>query len=877
MPRMPASVRRFCKDVMPLLHKRTKGSTILQDVEAIVETDRWNSFDRFRETTRTLVDRYREAGVEAEVHTMPTGGRIGSGRWIIQEAADVVSATVDVLRPTRRRILDFSDNPWHVVQWSAATPRGGVTGELVTIDSKEALEGVKTGGLAGKILLTKLDIRGLLAEFGDKGVAAVITDHPVDRLPDATPWTKFGWGGKPIGNAARHTVGLVLSEREGARLRRTQARSGPVSLRVKVDIRKYAGSHDQVSGLVRGADDPQDEVWVLAHSSEPGAIDNASGVALCLEIARVLEGLIAEGRLARPRRTIRLMNAYECYGFFKYLEDTRRMQTPLAGVVIDTIGSRPEVCDGRLEWHATIPMSAGFVNQLGAWLIGASLKLGNPGYRLCREPFMPTSDTLIGDPKYGFPCPWITTHHRQTGRGFDAYHTSADTVGLLSSKGLASCATSMAGYLYYLANAGSREAVELARAETAQTVSALSGLRRGVSPSRVRYALDQHEENLTKLQRWLWEGRREDILKALDGCRDQARAAADRLVGARRSVGRKAGPGADVIPRRTAVLSPSTENVPVDISRRIRKGGFSSWALFWADGNRTLPEIADALSVETGKDVDPGDLLTHFEAHADLGYVSLHRRGEACTRSRLVDDLKALGLSSGMDVMVHSSLSSIGHVLGGAQTVVDAILLAVGRRGTVVMPSFNHTWAAVYNRMATPTINGEIPDCFWRRRDAVRSDHPSHAVAAIGPKAGAICEGHVAAGLWTQDGPIGRLIKGGGYILSIGVDHTSSTAYHVGEMSVPCGCLDPFGSRDRVVAADGSVQVVPGLGWRSEMCPVPLSKLQDALNRKRTVSRGKVGSADALLVPAREVWATRRRHLKPVCSKCRIRPEERKR
>src|SRR5205085_7389548 len=203
---------------------------------------------------------------------------------------------------------------------------------------------------------------------------------------------------------------------------------------------------------------------------EPGAHDNASGVALCVEVARVLEGLITAGRLPRPKRTIRLLNAYECYGFFQYLEEVRRLQPPLAGVVVDTIGAKPEVCNGRLEWHATVPTSAGFVDRLGATILQATLKLGDPLYQLSLEPFVSTSDTLVGDPKYGFPCPWLTTHHQSPNRGFDAYHSSADTLELLSPEGLALCTTAMAGYLYYLADAGTRDALGLMQAETRWTL-----------------------------------------------------------------------------------------------------------------------------------------------------------------------------------------------------------------------------------------------------------------------------------------------------------------------------------------------------------------------------------------------------------------------
>lgn len=870
MTARPGSVVNFCKTVLPLLHGKSDGRRILQDVSEVVATDRWNSFDRFADTTAFLVRRYEESGAKAEVHTMRTGGAIGSGRWIIHKAADVRSATMDVIRPVKTRVLDYRENPWHVIQWSDATPPGGMENELVVVDSKEALTRIPAGGLAGKLVLTRMDPRGMLRSFSEAGAAGVVADHPVPNLPDATAWTKFGWGGVPIQDAAVQMVGLVLSENQGKRLRRLLRRHGSLTVRTDVDIRHYQGTHDQVSGVVHGDADPQDEVWALAHSAEPGAIDNASGVALCLEIARVLEELIAAGELARPRRTIRLLNAYECHGFFKYLEDTQRLQTPLAGVVIDSVGSKPSVCGGRIEWHASIPMSAGFVDRLGETILTETLRLRNPGYRLSMEPFQPTSDTLIGDPKYGFPCPWLTTHHHKPGRGFDAYHSSADTPALLSTRGLAACATAMAGYLYWLADAGTEDIVDVAAAETARTIDRL-GVE-GQSVAQVEYEREQHRVNLEKLHRWLWGGCRRDVLERFAGYEREVReSAADAERGKRRPRRRRV-EGADRIPRRTRVLSPIGENTPPEIAGRISKTGLSPWTLFWADGNRTIQEISQAVACETGNEVKAASVVAYFEAHAELGYVELIEKTERVTRASLAADLRSLGLARGMDVMVHSSLSSIGHVAGGADTVIQALLDVIGKRGTLMMPSFNHRAAQVYNPMTTPTTNGAIPDAFWRRPDAVRSDHSTHAVAAVGPRAEAFCKDHGEKGLWTPNSPIGQLVHGNGHVLLLGVDHNATTAYHVAELSVPCGCIDPFGNFYSVVAPDGGVRKVRGLAFRSALCPVPPGKLNRALDRRGKQRRGKVGRADSFFVPAIEVWKARRDHLRRVCPTCDIKP-----
>ena len=874
----PKSLQRLCRQTLPLMLQQASGQKIMAAVRDVVQTDRWNSFDRFGETTATLTNRYEAAGVRVEVESIQTGGRLGSGRWIIREAADVAGATVDVVHPLAERVLDWQENPWHVIQWSAATPACGLRLRLVILDQVEDIQRQPTDGLAGAIVLTKLDPRPYLGLLAAKGAAAVITDRPVPNLPSAVAWTKFGWGAIPLEHAAARLVGFAISEQQGARLRRLAQQHGPLTLHVRADIRKYVGSHDVVCGVIEGADDPQDEVWAIAHSAEPGAIDNASGVAVTLEIARVIEGLIAAGKLARPKRTIRLLNAYECYGFFAYLERVRRLQTPLAGACIDTVGSQPAICNGRLEWHATIPMSAGFVDRVGAAILRAGVRQHKPGYRVHLARFMSTADTLIGDPQYGFPCPWITTHHRQSGRGFDAYHSSADVEALLSPRGLETCAASMAAYLYYLADMGSREVEELVRTETQHFLSVLKKKKR--PRAEAEYVREAHSRSVRRLTRWLWGGSRRAILAAMDASEQQVSAAAAEAAQPGKRARRTA--QARLVPRRTAVLSPTAENAPTAINARIAATQLAPWALFWADGRRNVGEIAECIACEeadyragprTDGPVAVDRVHEYFAAHAELGYAELIDPANMIGRKELMRDLRRLGVTPGMDLMVHSSLAAIGFVEGGAETVVDALLQAVGKRGTLLAPSFNHRAATVFNPLTTPTTNGAIPDALWRRPEAVRSMHPTHAVAAIGPRASDYCHRHLEAGIWAPDSPIGHLVHGGGYILALGTTHDTSTAYHVAELSVPCGCIESFALKDRIVQEDGTASEVLGLAFRNGPCPVPTHKLDSTLDRRKLQRRGKVGQAECELVKALDLWQVRREHLRPVCPTCTVKPQ----
>ena len=52
-------------------------------------------------------------------------------------------------------------------------------------------------------------------------------------------------------------------------------------------------------------------------------------------------------------------------------------------------------------------------------------------------------------------------------------------------------------------------------------------------------------------------------------------------------------------------------------------------------------------------------------------------------KARLIDELEQFGLRPTCRVMVHASLSSLGVVEGGAETVVAALRSAAGAEGAV--------------------------------------------------------------------------------------------------------------------------------------------------------------------------------------------------
>ena len=151
------------------------------------------------------------------------------------------------------------------------------------------------------------------------------------------------------------------------------------------------------------------------------------------------------------------------------------------------------------------------------------------------------------------------------------------------------------------------------------------------------------------------------------------------------------------------------------------------------------------------------------------------------TGADIAGSLRAMGLEAGDRVMVHSSLSSMGHVEGGADTVVQAFLDVLGPQGTLMVPTFTHSSCEYFDPLESPSLNGAVTEAARRFPGAVRSLHPTHAVTAIGPDAESLVADDLNRGALGKGCALDRLIKKGGNIFLLGVSQSSNSAIHIGE------------------------------------------------------------------------------------------------
>lgn len=152
------------------------------------------------------------------------------------------------------------------------------------------------------------------------------------------------------------------------------------------------------------------------------------------------------------------------------------------------------------------------------------------------------------------------------------------------------------------------------------------------------------------------------------------------------------------------------------------------------------------------------------------------------TKEELKQQLAQLGLKSTDTVMIHTAMKAIGQVQGGADGLIDAFCEYLSD-GLFLVPT--HTWDAVtpenpfYDvRTSVPNI-GVVPRVAARRKDGVRSLHPTHSVWAHGADAEAYVRNEENAGSPAATGFCwDKLADRHAKILLIGVKNDKNTFIH---------------------------------------------------------------------------------------------------
>jgi aminoglycoside 3-N-acetyltransferase len=217
-------------------------------------------------------------------------------------------------------------------------------------------------------------------------------------------------------------------------------------------------------------------------------------------------------------------------------------------------------------------------------------------------------------------------------------------------------------------------------------------------------------------------------------------------------------------------------------------------------------------------------------------------------RDEMAEQLLALGVEPGGVLVVHTAFSKVAPIEGGPAGLIEALRIAVGPAGTLVMPSMSDDDEHPFDLKETPCMGmGVVADTFWRIRGVFRSDSP-HAFAAIGPRAAEIAAVHPADVPHGLDSPIGRVYQLDGQILLLGVGHDADTTIHLAENMAGVRYR-----RSKYLTILRAGQLKRYNYSEIDHCCQNFNLMDPWLEAERRQRRGMVGHAEARLARSRDV------------------------
>lgn len=247
-----------------------------------------------------------------------------------------ISGSLYEISPSFDKIADYEDLPLLLVSGSKPAD---VEAPLIWVGdgSEKSIDGID---LSGKIAFTSASPGRVHNSLVSKGVLGIVSFYSPRPLSDPL---MIPTGGLRQRGDQELTFAFNLPPREGHIIRDRLKRGEKIVVRARVESKTEELDIQVPTCVIQGSDPDADEVIVSAHIYEgyvkQGANDNISGSASILEVARVIQKMIDEGQLERPKRTIRFIWVPEFSGTIPWvMEHQDIMKKTLCNINLDMVG-----------------------------------------------------------------------------------------------------------------------------------------------------------------------------------------------------------------------------------------------------------------------------------------------------------------------------------------------------------------------------------------------------------------------------------------------------------------------------------------------------------------------------------------------------------
>ncbi len=579
------------------------GEAAKRTVEGFSRHHRMRGSRGFRSAAEQVVAELKRYGyADAHLESLPADGKIFYGTQRSRPAWNAELAElweVDAGGVRVNRIASWEAAPIVLAQDSVGAD---VTAELIDIGSGATDADYASKELKGKIVLTSAQPGAVATKAIARGAVGIVSYAQNQR----TAWygeneNLIRWGHLET-FAPEKTFGFMVSLKTARGLQQRLERGEAVRLHAKVVAGQEPASYDIATATIPGTEPGEIVFSCHLDHPRPGANDNASGCATILEVARTLRKLVAEKRIAPPRRTIRFVWPPEIEGTIALLNARPELAKSIrAAIHLDMVGGGAET---KAIFHVTrgpasqpsfvydIADTVGaFVNQQTAqYAMTGSAKYPLVASEGTRDPLRAelvpltqgSDHQVYSDSSFGIPAIYLNDWP-------DRYiHTNLDVPANIDSTKLARAAFIAAASGYILATL------------TAEDAPALREMMEPFALERRARAMRRKDANTLKFADWYESEMSGSIDRFFRGVLTTA---------PRRVKGPMSAFGYDY-------FDDHHKGAPVRLG-----GEYRYEALNLADGKRTVTEIRDALEAIYGEPVPLEHVNEYLDALSRIGVI----------------------------------------------------------------------------------------------------------------------------------------------------------------------------------------------------------------------------------------------------------------
>ncbi|MCX7705759.1 MAG: AAC(3) family N-acetyltransferase [bacterium] len=793
---------------------------------------------------------------KVELIKLNADGRTVYGDFIMPQAWNFEFAKLEIVEPDAlkgRVIADTSIHPFHIANRSCRIKEN----IFEVVDIKDISERSNLIGcfvFCGNI--HPRECRNDIEKTGAIGIISSFSKAP--DIKDGIFWVN-GWvknSGWYHTKQDRKMACFSITPEDGKYLQ-SLLDKGPVKIRTVVKSNTYDGHIYSITGLIPGK--TEKEMCILAHLYEPMLTDNATGVAGIIELCRVFNNLVKKNEFI-PEFGIRFLFSMERYGMMEFFEKKHNV---VYGFNVDSIAD-DIVKTGSL--HYTFYGSPFNVPFFGDWIFE---KILNDFFNYPWKKKLPAyeDDTFISDSAISIPTGYFISHPGKL------HHNSylAETVNWQQGKQailaigtyiMALTSPLKSNYSVFIEYAAKKEFFSYLKHLSSNIAKSIEEFTSKQMKERIEYFADYLKKKYLsakpfgiECQKTLLKEIDEITRKFLKKVNSGFPILAENISFPSREE-RKA--QNIVITRRKPVFIFSLAGIPH--KKRIHPPEGFHHIINRVDGKKDLCQIFKEVDFEreiynlnTLDEQEKKTLRKYIEYLADYDYLEFKYK-TIVSKHDIKKALEKLGIKKDDKIVVHASLSSIGFVRGGSKAVCEALMELVGKNGILMMPSFNHGTIfeknpdSCFSPLETETINGSIPQTFWKMKNVYRSLNPTHSFAVWGKDAKEFVRDHHKVLTMGKGSPLELLERNGGKIVLIDT-LDANTFHHVVETTNNVPCLGKRTEQYPVKLPSGRIVQVRTWSWRNGVCEITDRVVYlKYMIKQNLLKTGKLGNADVFVI-----------------------------